>query len=69
MDNLINGLVKERGPAAALQLKLGFVLGLRLLFGLGLGLSFQLHSRDVSATGLSFGLLCRDAFGCLVRSG
>ena len=49
LDNLINGLVKERARAAALQLKLGFVLGLRLLFGLGLGLNFQLHLRDVSA--------------------
>jgi hypothetical protein len=41
MDNLINGLVKERARAAALQLKLGSLLGLRLFFGLGLGLSFQ----------------------------
>ena len=36
MGKLINGLVKERARAAALQLKLGFVLGLRLLFALGL---------------------------------
>jgi hypothetical protein len=31
MDNLINGLVRERARAAALQLQFGFVPGLCLL--------------------------------------
>ena len=52
MDNLINGLVRERAQAAALQLKLDIVLGFCLLPGLGLGLSFQLHPRGVVAAGL-----------------
>ena len=51
LDNLIDGLVRERAQAAALQLKLNFVSGFCLLPGLGLGLSFQLHPRDVIADG------------------
>lgn len=50
MDSLINGLVRERAQAAALQLKLDIVLGFCLLPGLGL--SFQLHPRGVVAAGL-----------------
>jgi hypothetical protein len=69
MDNLINGVVRERARAAALQLKLGFVLGLCLLPGLGQGLSFQLHPRGVVTVGLPFGLLGLDSPCCLVRSG
>jgi hypothetical protein len=68
MDDLITGLVRERAQAVALELKLGFVPGLYLLPGLGLGLSFQLDPRGVIAAGLPFGLLCRDALRCLVRS-
>jgi hypothetical protein len=67
MDNLINGLVRERAKAAALQLKLDVVPGLCLLAGLGLGLSLQLHPRGVFAAGLPFGFLCRDTLRCLVR--
>jgi hypothetical protein len=67
-DNLINGLVRERARAAALQLKLGFVPGFCLLLGLGLMLSFPFDPRGVVAAGLAFGLLCRDALCCLVRS-
>ena len=63
-----NGLVWERAQAAALQLKLELVPGLCLLLGLGLMLSFPFHPRGVFAAGLPFGLLCRDALRCLVRS-
>ena len=68
LDNLINGLVRERAQAAALQLKLEFVLGLCLLPGLGLGLSFPLHPVGVFAASLPFGLICRDTLRGLVRS-
>jgi hypothetical protein len=67
MDSLINGLVRERAQTAALLLKFGFVPGLCLLSGLGLGLRFQLHPRGVFAAGLSFGLLGRHALRGLVR--
>lgn len=68
LDNLINGLVRERAQAVALQLKLDLVLGLCLLPGLGLSLSFPLHPRGVFAASVPFGLLCRDALRGLVRS-
>jgi hypothetical protein len=67
MDNLINGLVRERAQAAALQLELDFVSGSCLLPGLGLGLSFQFHPGGVFAAGVPFGLLCRDALRRLIR--
>jgi hypothetical protein len=67
MDNLINGLIRERAQAAALQLELDFVPGFCLLPGLGLGVSFQFHPRGVFAAGSAFGLLCRDTLRCLVR--
>jgi hypothetical protein len=67
LDNLINGLVRERAQAEALQLKLDVVLGLCLLPGLGLGLSFQLHPRGVLAAGLPFCLLGRDTPRCPAR--
>lgn len=40
MDNLINGLVRQRARTVALQLKLNFVPCFCLLSALGLGLSF-----------------------------
>ena len=67
MDSLADGLVRERARAAALQLKLDFVPGFCRLTGLGLGLSFQLHSRGVFAAGVPLGLLCGDTLRCLVR--
>jgi hypothetical protein len=67
MDNLINRLVRERGQAAASQLKLDVAAGFCLLPGFGLGLSFQPHPHGVVAAGSAFGLLCRDALRCLVR--
>ena len=66
-SNLINGLVRERAQAAALQLKLDFVWGFGLLPGQGLGLSFQLHPRGVFAISSPFGLLCRDSPRCPAR--
>jgi hypothetical protein len=41
-------------------------VGFRLLFSFGLGLGFPLKPYGVSAAGLPFGLLCRDALGGLV---
>ena len=67
MDNLINGLVRERAQAAALQLELEVVPGFCLLSGLGLGLCLPLHPGGVVAAGVPFGLLGRDALRCLVR--
>jgi hypothetical protein len=66
LDNLINGLVRERARAAALQLKLDFVPGFGLLPRLGLGLSFQPHPRGVFIAGLPFGLLRRGTPRCPV---
>jgi len=66
LDNLINGLVRERAQAAALQLELDLVPGFGLQPGLGLGLRFQLHPRGVFTACPPFGLLCRDTPRCLV---
>jgi hypothetical protein len=55
--------------AAALHLELDLVLGLCLLPGLGLGLSFQPDPRSVVAAGLPFGSLCRDTLRGLIHSG
>ena len=68
LDNLINGLVRERARAAALQLELEVVRGFCLLPGLGLGPSFHLHPHGVFTAGLPPGLLGRDTPRCLVRS-
>jgi hypothetical protein len=67
MDNLINGLVRERAQPAVLRLKLDFVSGFCLLADFGLGLSFQLHPRGVFTARLPLCLLCRDALHRLVR--
>ena len=64
---MINGFVRERARIAELQLKLDVVLGLGLLPGLGMGLSFQLDPRGVFTGGAPFGLLCLDALRCPVR--
>ena len=65
LDNLVNGLVRERARAAALQLELEVVPGFCLLPGLGP--SFHLHPHGVFAAGPPFGLLGRDTPCCLVR--
>jgi hypothetical protein len=67
MDNLINGLVRERAQTEALQLELDVVPGFCLLPGLGLGLSFQLHPCGVFAAGVPFSLVYRNTLRCLVR--
>jgi hypothetical protein len=67
VDGWINGFVQKRARATALQLNLGFIPGLCLLFRLELGLGFSLDLCGVFAAGLPFGLLGRDALRSLVR--
>src|SRR5215813_13197547 len=67
LDTLINGLVRERDHATALQLELDVVPGFGLLTRLALSLSFELHPRGIVAAGPPFGLLSHDPLRCLVR--
>ena len=67
LDNLINGLVRQRAQPRRYSSS-SVRPGLGLLPGLGLGLSFPLHPRGVFAASLLFGLMCRDTLRGLVRS-
>jgi len=64
------GRYHRAGPVSCsrrnLHLDLGSLVGFRLLFSFGLGLGFPLKPCGVSAAGLPFGLLRRDALGGLV---
>jgi hypothetical protein len=66
MDHWINGLVRDRARAAALQFDLSSVTGFGLLSGLDLGMGISLDPCGVFATGLPFGFLCCDALRGLV---